>query len=271
MTLLETSTTPGARERILACAYDLVGHDGLEGVRIEDVAAAAGVTADEVRRRFPDEQALVLAAIEHASSERAARITAMVARAGDASAENRLLRLFGAFEEEFGRDDFDAVAHIRTLSQAGRRQRFGVRMLTHVERVRTMIGTLAAEAGLRDADDFALSCHVLLKGAVLAAVEGDTAALARAHRLARALIDLHRPLGSAPRDAVRLVPGADESEWLAVSDLAEQQGESALALVRRDAAGYSCYPNAVGYGRLGPYDTLDAALDAVVARMTPSR
>jgi hypothetical protein len=52
--------------------------------------------------------------------------------------------------------------------------------------------TLAEEAGLRDPNSFALSWHILMKGSIVQAGEGDREAAKRAKLMGRLLIDQHR-------------------------------------------------------------------------------
>jgi hypothetical protein len=68
-------------------------------------------------------------------------------------------------------------------------------------------------------------------------------------------------------DWIRLEP-AGTGEWLVVPAAEARSEWAALALIRHESVGYACYPNTVGYGRLGPYPTLDAALDALAAHLT---
>ena len=67
-------------------------------------------------------------------------------------------------------------------------------------------------------------------------------------------------------DWIRLQP-AGTGEWLVVPGADAWSEWAALALIRCESAGYACYPNTVGYGRLGPYSTLGAAFDAAVSRL----
>lgn len=46
---------------------------------------------------------------------------------------------------------------------------------------------------MTDIEDFASSWHILMKGAIILAAVGDLDAAKRARRMARALIDEHRP------------------------------------------------------------------------------
>lgn len=266
MTITDIATASDCRARILASAYELLCSSDSGDIGFEAVASGAGVAVEEVEARFPDAHVLSLAAIENATHEWALEIAEATRCVGADTAEQRLLALFGVYERWFGRDDFDASRLITVLAHAGRFRRGGAGLVS-VERVRLLLATLAAEAGLRDADDFALSCHVLLKGAIVSALEGDTDAIDRAERMARSLIDHHRPLNAPLPHTVRLEPGADDAEWLVHAEFTEQA--QALAVLRRERLGWAAYPNTVGYGRLGPYPTLDDALDAVIARVVP--
>jgi Bacterial regulatory proteins, tetR family len=62
----------------------------------------------------------------------------------------------------------------------------------HLENIRSIARTLADEAGLRDSEAFALSWHILMKGSIVQAAEGDRDAAKRAQALSRLLIKQHR-------------------------------------------------------------------------------
>jgi len=64
-----------------------------------------------------------------------------------------------------------------------------------LENIRGVIRTLAEEAGLRDAGQFALSFHILMKGSIVQAGEGDLDAAKRAQGLACVLIEQYRKIG----------------------------------------------------------------------------
>ncbi|BCI89358.1 hypothetical protein NIIDMKKI_45640 [Mycobacterium kansasii] len=52
-------------------------------------------------------------------------------------------------------------------------------------------------AGLLDVEDFAWSWHILMKGAIIMAAVGDAEAAHRAQKMARVLIERHRPQSEA--------------------------------------------------------------------------
>ena len=64
--------------------------------------------------------------------------------------------------------------------------------MRHLENIRTIVRGLAKEAGLRDPGSFAHSWHILMKGSIISATEGDAHAAQRAQSMARLLIEQHR-------------------------------------------------------------------------------
>ena len=62
----------------------------------------------------------------------------------------------------------------------------------HLENIRTVLRSLAEEAGLRDSEEFARSFHILMKGSIVQAAEGDADAAKRAQQMARDLIERYR-------------------------------------------------------------------------------
>lgn len=62
----------------------------------------------------------------------------------------------------------------------------------------SVVRSLAVEAGLGDIDSFARSWHILMKGSIVSAAEGDAEAAQRAKTMARALIDQHRQRLAGP-------------------------------------------------------------------------
>ena len=65
----------------------------------------------------------------------------------------------------------------------------------HLANIRSYLYELAAQAGVADPDSFARQWHILMKGSIIAAAEGDTRAAARARELGMLLLKEH---GIAP-------------------------------------------------------------------------
>ncbi len=68
----------------------------------------------------------------------------------------------------------------------------------HLEYIRSLIADIAEKAGLREPAEFALSFHILMKGSIINAVEGDGRAALRAKEMGRDLIARYRPANTTP-------------------------------------------------------------------------
>jgi hypothetical protein len=67
--------------------------------------------------------------------------------------------------------------------------------VTHLENIRGVLRKLAGEAGIEDTDGFARTFHILMKGSIVSAAEGDVDAAKRAQGVARLVIEQFRPTG----------------------------------------------------------------------------
>jgi hypothetical protein len=104
------------------------------------------------------------------------------ARRRGTTPDEQLLAIFELFDEWFRRDDFEACSLIKVLLEMGP---------AHAN-TRTVVGRLAEEAALCDPASFARSWHLLMKGSIVSAAEGDAQAAQRAQSMARLLIEQHR-------------------------------------------------------------------------------
>jgi AcrR family transcriptional regulator len=185
---------PAARERLLESAYELFSRRGIRAVGIDEVIAHAGVAKATLYRHFPGKDDLVLAFLER-REQRWTRewVEAEAKRRGEAP-EEQLLAIFDLFDEWFRRDDFEGCSFINVLLEtADLDNRVGRATAGHLANIRSVVRTLAEEAGLRDPGEFAHSWHILMKGSIVAAGEGDAEAARRAKGMARLLLDRHRP------------------------------------------------------------------------------
>ena len=64
--------------------------------------------------------------------------------------------------------------------------------------IRSFLRELAAGAGVRDPDGFARQWHILMKGSIVAAGEGDREAAARAKRIGALMLEQALPDASPP-------------------------------------------------------------------------
>ena len=190
--LATMSAEPAARERILDSAYDLFSHRGVRAVGIEEVIERAAVAKATLYRHFPSKDELVLEFLRKREEVWTYGWVEAEARRRGTSPEGRLLAIFDLFDEWFNRDDFEGCSFVNVLLEtADLRHPVGRASADHLENIRA-VRSLAQEAGLRDSEEFARSFHILMKGSIVQAGEGDRDAAKRAQAMARDLIDKYR-------------------------------------------------------------------------------
>jgi AcrR family transcriptional regulator len=182
-----------ARERILESAYELFSRRGVRAVGVDEVIRRADVAKATLYRHFSSKDELVLAFLQQREQLWTKDwVEAEARRRGD-TPEEQLLAIFDIFTEWFERDDFEGCSFINILLEMNDRETtIGSASALHLANIRAIICTLATEAGLRDPERFAHSWHILMKGSIVAAGEGDRDAAKRAKAMGRLLIAQHR-------------------------------------------------------------------------------
>jgi AcrR family transcriptional regulator len=187
-----------ARQRVLDTAYDLFSTRGIRGVGVDEVIERAGVAKATLYRHFPSKNDLVLAFLERREELWTHGFIAAEATRRGATPEAQLLAIFDVFDDWFRRDDFDTCSFINVLLELGVDHPAGRASVRHLENIRAFVRELGEQAALRDSAAFAHSWHILMKGSIVAAAEGDLDAAKRAKAMARTLIESHRAPGFAP-------------------------------------------------------------------------
>ena len=184
---------PGARERILGTAYELFSHRGVHDVGIDELVERAGVAKSTLYKHFPSKDELVLAFLEQREQIWTYGWVEREARRRGGTPEEQLLAIFDLFDEWFHGDDFEGCSFVNVLLEFGDLDHpVGRASADYLENIRSVVRHLALEAGLRDPDAFALSWHILMKGSIVQAAEGDRDAAKRAQALGGLLIEEHR-------------------------------------------------------------------------------
>jgi AcrR family transcriptional regulator len=183
---------PDARERIVDTAYELFSRRAIRDVGIDEVIEQAGVAKATLYRHFRSKDELVIAFLERREERWTLAWVEAEARRRGSTPEEQLLAIFELFDEWFHRDDFEACSFINVLLEMGAAHPVGQASVRHLASIRSVVGGLAEEAGLRDPESFARSWHILMKGSIVSAAEGDAEAAQRARSMAAFLIEQHR-------------------------------------------------------------------------------
>ena len=196
MTSVDDIATPTVppRERILNAAYELFSRRGIRAVGTDEVIERAGVAKATLYRHFATKNDLVLAVLERREQLWTHGLIEAQSHLRGSTPEERLLAIFDVLHDWFhNRDGFEGCSFINVLLELGPEHPAGQASIVHIDNVREIVRQRAFAAGLHDVEDFAWSWHILMKGAIILAAVGDAEAARRAQKMARALIDQHRP------------------------------------------------------------------------------
>ncbi|MEA2377151.1 MAG: hypothetical protein QOK00_821, partial [Thermoleophilaceae bacterium] len=180
----------GARDRILNTAYDLFSHHGVRAVGVDRIVAESGVAKMSLYRHFSSKDELVLTFLQEREQRWTNEWLRTEAERRGATAPERMLAIFDVFGEWFVIADFEGCSFINVLLEFDDRES-AVRQATveHLRNIRAFLRELATEAGAADPDALAHQWHILMKGSIVAAGEGDQLAAARAREIGELLLE----------------------------------------------------------------------------------
>lgn len=190
-TAVADSATP--RERILEAAYELFSRHGLQAVGIDSVVEHSGVAKRTLYRNFSSKDELIVEFLRMREQRWTKDWLQRAVEARATEPDERLLAVFDVFHDWFQGDDLEGCSFINVLLEVDDRSS-PVRQaaVEHLANIRRYLETLAAEAGIERPDDFARRWHILMKGSIVAAQEGDREAAHRAQEVGRVLLARER-------------------------------------------------------------------------------
>ena len=179
----------GARDRIVATAYDLFSRHGVRAVGVDRIVAESGVAKMSLYRHFPSKDDLVLNFLQEREQRWTNEWLRAEAERRGATAAERMLAIFDVFGEWFAVADFEGCSFINVLLEFDDRDH-PVRQATvgYLSNIRSFLRELATEAGATDPDALAHQWHILMKGSIVAAGEGDQLAAGRARQIGELLL-----------------------------------------------------------------------------------
>jgi AcrR family transcriptional regulator len=180
------------RERVSRAAYELFSREGVRAVGVDAVIARAGTAKMTLYRNFPSKDDLILEFLRRREQLwTRGWLEAESSRRGETPRE-QLLAIFDVFSDWFSQPDFEGCSFLTTMIEVNDREHPVYQAaVEHLANIRGYVEKLAVAAGLSDADAFARQWHILMKGSIMAAHEGDVAAAARARQIGELLLKEH--------------------------------------------------------------------------------
>ncbi|HTP21303.1 MAG TPA: helix-turn-helix domain-containing protein [Solirubrobacteraceae bacterium] len=184
----------GARGRILDAAYELFSRNGIQAVGIDAVISRSGVARQTLYRHFASKQDLVLAFLERREQVWTRRWLEEEVRRRAGDPASRLLVIFDVFDDWFRRSDFEGCSFINVmLEHPDPSDPVHRASVSYLAGIRGFLEELVREAGIADAQNFARQWHILMKGSIVAAGEGDPDAARRAKQIGALLLERALP------------------------------------------------------------------------------
>ncbi|HTU95748.1 MAG TPA: TetR/AcrR family transcriptional regulator [Solirubrobacteraceae bacterium] len=177
------------RERLVTAAYELFAHHGVQAVGIDAIIERSGVARQTLYRHFGSKQELVLAFLERREEVWTYGWLAAEVQRREREPRRRLLAIFDVFDEWFREPDFEGCSFINVmLEHPAPDHPLHQAAATYLARIRGFVRELAIDAGIADPGGFARQWHILMKGSIVAAGEGDRDAARRAQQMGGALL-----------------------------------------------------------------------------------
>lgn len=198
-----TDSHSPARERIVTSAYELFAKRGVRAVGVDELIRHSGVAISTFYRHFPSKDDLVLAFLERREQVWTLGLVESEAMRRGQTPTERLLAIFDVFDEWFQREDYEACSFVNVLLEMGAEHAVGRASISYLNHIRDFTRRLGEEAGLHDLDDFVWSWHILMKGSIISAAEGDRTAALRAKKMA--VLILRQFSGAPTAEAISTV------------------------------------------------------------------
>jgi AcrR family transcriptional regulator len=181
------------RERILEAAYDLFSRSGVRAIGVDTITVHADVAKMTLYRNFSSKHELAMAFLELREERWMKGWLQAEVRSRASSPAGQLLAIFDVFSEWFARDDFEGCAFVTSLLEFDDPED-PVRKacVMHLANIRAFLTELALAAGIEDGQLFATQWHILMKGSIVAAHEGNRDAARQARELGALLLERHR-------------------------------------------------------------------------------
>ncbi|MDX6490033.1 MAG: hypothetical protein QOD43_278 [Gaiellaceae bacterium] len=182
-----------ARERILRTAYELFLKHGFSAVGVDRIVADAGVAKTTLYRHFRSKNDLVVAVLERHEDLWTVGWLEPETRRRAAADDEQIVAVFEAFDDWFRDEGYQGCMFINSLLEVhDDTSPIHTAALGGIEHVYARLVKWAENAGVDDPTAFAHRMQLLMRGAIVAAVEGRFDAVAEAGALARELLARER-------------------------------------------------------------------------------
>jgi AcrR family transcriptional regulator len=177
------------RERLMDAAYELFSKDGVSQVGIDTILAKSGCAKASLYTNFKTKVELAIAFLDRREAVWTRGWLESEIKRRAASPEARLLAIFDVFDGWFHKKSFEGCSFINVLLESKANSPVRRAAAIHLAKIRAIVSDLAEEAKLREPEKFAQAWHMLMKGSIVSAGEGNRNAARDAKCAAQLVLD----------------------------------------------------------------------------------
>jgi AcrR family transcriptional regulator len=188
--LVSKSTSEAAkpRERLIDAAYELFATNGISQVGIDTVLSKARCAKASLYGNFDSKVDLAIAFLDRREAVWTRGWLETEIKKGASKPQDRLLAIFDVFDGWFRKRSFEGCSFINVLLESKVDSPVHRAAAIHLSKVRAIVQALAQDCKLRDPEQFAHAWHMLMKGSIIAACEGNRHAARDAKRAAQLVL-----------------------------------------------------------------------------------
>ena len=176
------------RERLLDAAYDLFAANGIGQVGIDTILAKSGCAKASLYSNFESKVDLAIAFLERREAVWTRGWLEAEVKRRTSNPDERLLAIFDVFDGWFRKKTFEGCSFINVLLESKVDSPVHRAAAIHLSKIRAIVRSLARDANLRESEKFAQAWHMLMKGSIVSACEGNRNAARDAKRAARMIL-----------------------------------------------------------------------------------
>jgi AcrR family transcriptional regulator len=188
---LTRDTGSGAKphERLLDAAYDLFSVNGVNRVGIDTILAKSGCAKASLYSNFDTKVGLAIAFLDRREAVWTRGWLESEINRRASSPKDRLLAIFDVFDGWFRKKSFEGCSFINVLLETKPGSPVHRAAAMHLAKIRAIVRGLAEDANLQESEKFAQVWHMLMKGSIVSAGEGNRNAAREAKHAARLVLD----------------------------------------------------------------------------------
>jgi AcrR family transcriptional regulator len=177
------------RERLIDAAYELFSKDGVSQVGIDTILAKSGCAKASLYTNFKTKVELAIAFLDRRETVWTRGWLESEIRRRATDPEARLLAIFDVFDGWFHKKSFEGCSFINVLLESKADSPVRRAASIHLAKIRAIVRGLAEEAKLQEPEKFAQVWHMLMKGSIVSAGEGNRNAARDAKCAAQLILD----------------------------------------------------------------------------------